>query len=120
MRACTERAGTDPDDLPTGAILGVARLHDRVEGPSDDRYRYRRLLANVRRFPTPVPYQGAADVFKVHRAEVREPLGHTAPVAAGISWSGRYESYRSAARPGDPHAKGSAARQVARAASIST
>ncbi|ULH16665.1 ASCH domain-containing protein [Deinococcus sp. KNUC1210] len=59
----------DADRLPYGALVGVVDVVDVVPVEGEDLYEWR--LAHPRRFAMPIPYKGAASIFKVPMADIK-------------------------------------------------
>lgn len=63
----------DPETLTFGALVGLVDVVGCVEVEGEEGL-YAYQLAHPRRFKTPVPYSGAAGIFRVPVAEVRAAL----------------------------------------------
>lgn len=68
-----EITGMEPQGLPFGALVGIVDVVDCVE-VEDEPGLYAFQLAHPRRFAVPVPYRGAASIFRVPTAQVRAAL----------------------------------------------
>ncbi|MFC3860734.1 hypothetical protein ACFOPQ_08155 [Deinococcus antarcticus] len=65
----------DPETLPFGALVGVVDVVGCIEVPEEEGL-YAYQLAHPRRFKVPVPYSGAAGIFRVPTSEVRVALAN--------------------------------------------
>lgn len=68
-----ELAGMKPDGLPFGALVGVVDVVGCVEVEGEPGL-YAFELAHPRRFAVPIPYRGAASIFRVPVVQVRTAL----------------------------------------------
>ena len=62
----------DPDALPYGALVGVVDVVACLYDAENEDYEW--LLAHPRRFKKPIPYKGAASIFRVPTQEVKGQL----------------------------------------------
>lgn len=65
--------GLKPEDLPFGALVGIVDVVGCIEVDGEEGL-YAYQLAHPRRFKIPIPYSGAAGIFRVPVAEVRAAL----------------------------------------------
>lgn len=63
----------DPETLPFRALVGIVDVVGVIEVEGEDNL-YAYQLAHPRRFKTPLPYSGAAGIFRVPTSEVRTAL----------------------------------------------
>lgn len=65
--------GFRADDLPFGALVGIVDVVGCIEVEGEEGL-YAYQLAHPRRFRTPLPYSGAAGIFRVPVSEVRAAM----------------------------------------------
>lgn len=80
LHASDTRAGADafddadiaPDTLPYAALVGVVDVVDCLWDEENEEFEW--LLACPRRFSQPIPYKGAANIFRVPIEEIQAAL----------------------------------------------
>lgn len=72
--------GFEPADLPFGALVGLVDVVGCVEVEGEEGL-YAYQLAHPRRFKVPVPYTGAAGIFRVPTDQVRAALANGVKLA---------------------------------------